>query len=199
MFRSLLALLCLAVLASACGEDGRDLTPPSPDATIAERPPDSTTSTVAPPTTPAPAPSMQLLAPAFAPGTQLPLQFTCAGGSQRPALTWLDVPAGTVELAIIVRRVDDESVLWAVTGIDPTLPGLDGGPLPPPALEHVREDGEAAWIGPCPDDDTVRTYEWELFAMASPSGLTAEATAQEAVDSADIRSTNRAIITAFSP
>lgn len=142
---------------------------------------------------------MQVLSPAFAPGGQLPLRFTCAGGSQRPALTWLDVPAGTVELAVIVRRVDDESILWAVTGVDPELPGLDAGPLPPPALEHVRTDGEAAWVGPCPDDDTVRTYEWELFALASPSGLTAEASAEEASDSADIRSTTRAVITAFSP
>ncbi len=104
------------------------------------------------------------------------------GRSQRPAITWLEVPTGTVELAIIVRRGDDQSILWAVTGIDPALPGLDAGPVPAPAREHVRADGEAAWVGPCADDDTVRTYEWELFALASPSGLTAEATAQEAAD-----------------
>lgn len=198
MLRRLLVVVCLIALAG-CGEDGRDLRPPPPGATIAERPPDSTTSTVAPPTSPAPAPTMQLVSPAFAPGTQLPQRFTCTGGSQRPALTWLNVPAGTVELAIIVRRSDDDAILWAVTGIDPALPGLDDGQIPAPATEHAREDGESAWIGPCPDDDTVRTYEWELYALATPSGLTAEATAQEAVDSADIRSTSRAVITAFSP
>ncbi len=199
VFGRLLVAICLAALAVGCSDDGRDLQPPPPDATIAERPPDSTTTIAPPPTTSAPAPTMQVLSPAFAPGAQLPARFTCAGGSQRPAITWLDVPAGTVELAIIVRRGDDRSILWAVTGIDPALPGLDSGPVPAPAREHVRADGEAAWVGPCADDDTVRTYEWELFALASPAGLTAEATAQEAADAADIRSTTRAVITAFSP
>ncbi len=199
VFGRLLLVICLGALAVGCGEDGRDLQPPPPGATIAERPPDSTTSSAPPPTTVAPAPTMQLLSPAFAPGGQLPPRFTCAGGSQRPALTWLEVPAGTAELAIIVRRGDDRSILWAVTGIDPTLPGLDAGPVPAPALEHVRADGEAAWVGPCPDDETVRTYEWELYALASPTGLTADASAQEAADAADIRSTTRAVITAFSP
>ena len=200
VFGRLLVAICLAALAVGCStDDGRDLEPPPPGATIADRPPDSTTTTAPPPTTPAPTPTLQLLSPAFSPGGQLPFRFTCAGGSQRPALTWLDVPVGTVELAVIVRRADDRSILWAVTGIDPTLPGVDGGPIPEPAREHVRSDGESAWVGPCADDDTVRTYEWELLALASASGLTAEATAEEAADAADIRSTTRSVITSFSP
>ncbi len=199
VFGRLFLLSCAIVFAVACSDDGRSLQSPPSGATIAERAPDTTATTTPPPTTPTPAPMMQLISPGFASGAQLPAQYTCTGGSQRPALSWLDVPAGTVELAVVVRRIDDQEILWVATGIDPALPGLDSVPIETPAIEHVRADGESTWIGPCPDDPTVQTYEWVLYALASPAGLTEAATADEAADAADIRSTVRATISAFSP
>lgn len=166
--RCLLAGLALA----ACDTgDGRTLRPPAPGVTAPELPTSSTSTTAAavigPPVGSEEQPPLVLTSPAFAPGAAIPERFSCDGADVSPPLQWEGVPAGTVELAVVVRDPDapsGEFVHWVVVAIDPVVTGFGEGGLPETAVEIH------SWRGPCAPPGETHTYLFDLYALTAPSG-----------------------------
>lgn len=160
---------------AACTDDGRALREPSPDQTT------STVSTVAPadpgsgPAVTAssvPIDPMRLSSPTIAEAGTIPDDYTCWGRDVSPPLRWGPVPPDTVELALVVRDVDAGGfVHWVITGLPPSTGGLAEGTVPAGAEEALNDFGRPGWAGPCPTDDT-HNYEFRLYALAQPSGVT---------------------------
>ena len=71
---------------------------------------------------------------AFADGTDIPLKYTGAGTSTSPAITWTNVPAGTVtfvlhmhDLEVSRMKTTDDQLHWLVWNIPGTETGLPEG------------------------------------------------------------------------
>ena len=196
----------VALSFAGCGSDGTELRSPSPDltTTTASTTVTTSTSTSTPSTQPATAdgpggdagdaggaastPStaatgvFQLTSPAFTEGGTIPDEFTCVGDDVSPPLAWSGVPAGTVELAVVVRDPDaDGFVHWVVAGLPATTGGLANGNPPAGATEALNDFGRAGWGGPCPPSE-VHHYDFRIYALSAPSGVAAETAAAEAAD-----------------
>jgi Raf kinase inhibitor-like YbhB/YbcL family protein len=81
-----------------------------------------------------PRPAFTLTTSAFLDGTDIPLRFTQAGAQTSPALTWTNVPAGTVSFVVQVRDPDvarnktiEDQLHWLVWNIPATATGLPEG------------------------------------------------------------------------
>ena len=79
-----------------------------------------------------------LSSPTLAGGLALPRANTCDGRNQTPALSWKNIPTGTAELVIfaISTRPVGRSLFydWAISGVNPTLQGIQAGQLPAGAV-----------------------------------------------------------------
>jgi Raf kinase inhibitor-like YbhB/YbcL family protein len=193
------AVVALAVAAAmpglaACGDndEGRTLRPPSPDQTTttvattsttagvdagsatgdtgssaegsAGAAADATTTTLRP---------MRLSSSAIPEGGEFPAELTCRGADMSPPLLWTDVPAGTAELAVVVRDVDaDGFVHWVVAGMPATTGGIAQATSPAGAVEATNDFGRPGWAGPCPPSGTHH-YDIRVYALAEPSGVAA--------------------------
>ena len=196
--RWVLATCAVALLVAGCGDDGRELRAPSPDQTTTSA---STTSTAAPSTTevvagtgggtggdqgsgatapPTTATTLRLTSPAFGNGQPIPPEYTCVGDDVSPPLAWSGAPAGTAELALVVRDPDaDGFIHWVIAGLPPDGTGLARGDPPPQAVQGLNDFGREGWSGPCPPSGT-HNYDFRLYALAEPSGLAAGAAGAEA-------------------
>ena len=73
---------------------------------------------------------------AFGDPRQIADVHTCAGANVSPALSWTEIPAGTVEIAVMMqgeppmRGPAREQVPWAVVGIAPTVTDMAAGTVP---------------------------------------------------------------------
>jgi phosphatidylethanolamine-binding protein (PEBP) family uncharacterized protein len=81
------------------------------------------------------APPLALTTTAFPDGGVIPDKYTQAGEQVSPALTWTNVPAGTVSFVLNMRDPDvarnkgsEDQVHWLVWGIPGTAKGLTEGP-----------------------------------------------------------------------
>jgi Raf kinase inhibitor-like YbhB/YbcL family protein len=171
-------------LAAACGaaDDGRALRPPSAEqttTTVATSLPAATgvdagsaTGDGGASTAPQPEP-MVLTSPVIPEGGEVPVDYTCRGADRSPPLSWTAPPAGTVELALVVRDIDAEGfVQWVLAGIDPGTGGVAEATPPAGAVEATNDFGRPGWAGPCPTDDTHH-YDIRVYALSQPSGVTA--------------------------
>jgi len=154
------AVLTIALgvgLAAGCStDDGRTLAP-------ARAPLPAATTTVPPSTVPlttVPAP-MRLFAP-WSSGEAIPGRYGCDTRAVAPALSWIDVPPGTVELALEVSAAGSTEQVLA--GIEPTSSGLSEAELPFGAFWWPPSDVGAAWQGACPSDPDVE-YRFTLYAL----------------------------------
>jgi Raf kinase inhibitor-like YbhB/YbcL family protein len=191
---------------AGCGNDGTELRSPSPDLTTTTA--STTASTTATTSTPSTAPAtgdgpsgdagdaggaastastaatgvFQLTSPAFTEGGTIPDEFTCVGDDVSPPRAWSGGPAGTVELALVVRDPDaDGFVHWVVAGLPAATGGLAKGKPPAGATQALNDFGRAGWAGPCPPSD-VHHYDFRIYALSAPSGVAAETAAAEAAD-----------------
>jgi Raf kinase inhibitor-like YbhB/YbcL family protein len=185
--RWVFATCAVALLLAGCADDGRELRAPSSDQTTTSA---STTSTVAPSTTevaagtgggsggaaaPTTATTLRLTSPAFGNGQPIPPEYTCVGDDVSPPLAWTGVPAGTAELALVVRDPDaDGFIHWVIAGLPPDAAGLARADPPAQAVEELNDFGRQGWSGPCPPSGT-HNYDFRLYALAEPSGLAAGA------------------------
>ena len=181
-----IALLALSAMVLAAGpacaaaDDGRVLRAPSADQTT------TTVATSLPPTTAGvdagsasgeggstaslPDP-MILTSPVIVEAGEVPVHHTCRGADRSPPLSWTMPPAGTVELAVVVRDVDAEGfVHWVIAGIDPDTGGVAEATPPAGSVEASNDFGRPGWAGPCPTDDTHH-YDIRVYALAHPSGI----------------------------
>lgn len=181
--RVLLATLAaLLLFAPGCSDsdDGDDAaTTQDPASTAVSAP--ATSSTVSDPAEPVPstAPastsaSLQFSVEGVTGGSNVPVEFTCDGANETPAVTIESVPESIEELALIVDDPDAPTaspfVHWVVYGIGPDTTVVDDGDT---GLTYGLNDaGTDAWFGPCPPpDDGLHTYRWRLVGLSAPTGL----------------------------
>jgi Raf kinase inhibitor-like YbhB/YbcL family protein len=130
----------------------------------------------APAAAPAAGPPLTLTTTAFPDGGVIPDKYTQAGEQVSPALTWTNVPAGTVSFVLNMRDPDvarnktsEDQVHWVVWGIPGTAKGLTEGqpkgPTLPDGSQQISASGQvyrgpgAAAAGP------RHHYTFELFAL----------------------------------
>ncbi len=122
------------------------------------------------------APPLTLTTTAFPDGGVIPDKYTQAGEQVSPALTWTNVPAGTVSFVLNMRDPDvarnktsEDQVHWLVWGIPGTAKGMSEGqpkgPTLPDGSQQISATGQvyrgpgAAAAGP------RHHYTFELFAL----------------------------------
>ncbi|MEO6651058.1 MAG: YbhB/YbcL family Raf kinase inhibitor-like protein [Ilumatobacteraceae bacterium] len=163
--RSRVLLLVIAALVlGACGDrSGKTLETPiydPPELPVVE-------SSLPPEPTAPPSAIMPLaLTASWVDGATVPGRQTCLGDGVSPALTWTNVPAGTIELAVTV--VDDDAegfVHWVVYAIQPDQPGLIEGQLPEVAFEWVNSAGQRPFEPLCPPSGETHRYRFTLYAL----------------------------------
>ncbi|HEX8112760.1 MAG TPA: YbhB/YbcL family Raf kinase inhibitor-like protein [Kofleriaceae bacterium] len=114
---------------------------------------------------------MRLISPAFRDGGEIPEKYAKDGEDRSPPLTWSDVPAEAVSLALIVDDPDAPRgtwTHWVVTDLPARTTGLQEGAT----AGHVglNDWKHAAWNGPAPPQGRHR-YEFKLFALDRELGL----------------------------
>ncbi len=133
-----------------------------------------------------------LASPAFAPGGQIPVEYTCSGADISPPLIWSQVPAGTGSLVLVIEDPDAPSGVfrhWAVFDIPAGAHGLAAGyraNQPAGRLRQARNDfGSIGYGGPCPPPGPAHHYRFRLLAVSRPTlDLTAPATALDVLRAA---------------
>jgi len=129
--------------------------------------------------------TLKLTSPAFAPGSPIPIKYSCDGANASPPLEW-NFPAGEAQsFALIVDDPDAPGrtwVHWVIYNIPGTSARLPEGVPPEAELANgvnlgVNSSGELGYAGPCPPGATHR-YFFRLYALDSvldsAPGLTAE-------------------------
>jgi Raf kinase inhibitor-like YbhB/YbcL family protein len=135
---------------------------------------------------------LMLVSPAFAPGGQIPSEYTCDGADISPALSWSGVPAGTESLVLIVEDPDAPSGIfrhWVVFDIPPQTRGLPAGygrNQPAAGFREARNDfGNSGYGGPCPPGGGAHHYNFRLLAISRPTlQLTPAATGADVLQAA---------------
>jgi Raf kinase inhibitor-like YbhB/YbcL family protein len=122
------------------------------------------------------APPLTLTTTAFPDGGVIPDRYTQAGEQVSPALTWTNVPAGTVSFVLNMRDPDvarnktsEDQVHWVVWGIPGTAKGLSEGqpkgPTLPDGSQQISATGQV-YRGPgAPATGPRHHYTFELFAL----------------------------------
>ena len=173
--RFLLVAALLAVssgLLLACGSSGRSLRDPKPGATAPPRK-ESAAGTLTPTTDNAEG-VFGLASTAWSPGGQIPKKFTCDGDNVSPPIAVFSPPAGTVEMAIVghrsrhtVRSLGAHRA-GADFGVHRGRRGSRRAQYRPPTRA-----GAGQYTGPCPPAGEEHTYEFTVYALPAPSGVTA--------------------------
>jgi len=167
-----------ALILSSCGTSGRTLRDPKTGATAPDRKNSGSISSESP------APSGAVITgaafsfstAAWPSGGAIPRAYTCDGANTSPPLTISNSPKGAVELVLVVtnQNTPTES-LWMLAGIGPLTMTIPQGGVPSGAIQIVNSSGVATWRGPCPKTDQ-NIYEFSIYALNKPSGLTAVST-----------------------
>jgi Raf kinase inhibitor-like YbhB/YbcL family protein len=178
-------LAASAVVASASGVAAQ---PPPAAPPTAQRPASTT-----PPGGPAiqarrgPVHVITLSTTSWSDGGQIPQKHTQAGEQVSPAITWSDVPEGTVSFVLIVRDLDavtaigtDDILHWLVWNIPGSARGLPEavpqGPQLPDGTRQISASGPY-YRGPgAPASGPAHHYTFELYALDTmldipPAGL----------------------------
>jgi len=178
-----LAIAALAISLAACGTNGRTMDEPKPGATAPARKNAGSTvpanANAAVDSTSSPqnrSTAFTLSTSAWKSGQSIPKPFTCDGVNTSPPFTISGVPAGTTELVFVVSNQNDlNQTLWLLAGIGPATVSIPQGGVPTGAIQITNSSGTPRWSGPCPTTG-ANDYEFALYALASPSGLTTSST-----------------------
>jgi Raf kinase inhibitor-like YbhB/YbcL family protein len=120
--------------------------------------------------------TLTLTSPAFKPGAEIPVKYTCEGADTSPPLEWSGVPPRAKSLALIVDDPDAPDpkapkmtyVHWVLYDIPPTATrlaeGAVKGGLPPGAREGKNDWKRTGYGGPCPPIGRHR-YFFKLYAL----------------------------------
>lgn len=170
----LISAAAILVLASGCS-DSSDNSPTADSDTTTASPDTSAPPTSAPgTTTPAGPVAFLFTVDGVTGGGSVPIEYTCDGANETPALTIEGVPTNVEELALIVddpdAPTDSPFVHWAVYGIGPDTTTITDGD---PSLTYGTTDaGTDTWFGPCPPPgDGLHTYRWKLFGLSTAMDL----------------------------
>jgi len=176
------ALIGFVLFMGACSDDGREMKLPADNqnesimtTTLA---PDDQGSfdTAAPETDLDDHGSETQLFTSWPDGSDIPIENTCLGLDQSPALNWTAPPVGTVSLAIILIDTSNTKqnpagfVHWVMANIDPSVTSLLAGETPTGAIVgandfSIPEVPSIGYRGPCPPAGETHTYVLEMHAL----------------------------------
>lgn len=98
--------------------------------------------------------------------TPIPTKYTCDGQNVSPAITWADLPPGTVEVAIQVIDLEAENYIhWVITGLRPEAGSIAEGSSPMGAVQAKNSKGTIGYTGPCPPKGSTHNYLYEVAAL----------------------------------
>ena len=129
--------------------------------------------------------NIELTSTQFSDGRDIPGVHTCYGLDRSPALSWSDVPSGTLSLALIVGQPDapggDDRAHWVIYDLPQDVTGL---PVNISITEKTvlggkqgRNDSKRlGWEGPCPErgGDHEGSYVFNLYALDTVLGIDVE-------------------------
>jgi Raf kinase inhibitor-like YbhB/YbcL family protein len=119
--------------------------------------------------------NIQLRSSAFNDHDMMPRRLSRLGANVSPPLSWSDPPEGTAQLVLLVEDPDAGEppfLHWLVTGIDPSVRGVEEGQVPRGGRESVNGYGEIGWGGPQPPKgDPAHRFFFHLYAVDQPLAL----------------------------
>lgn len=124
---------------------------------------------------------MTIISPAFEPGEEIPVEYTCDGENLSPPLEFYDVPKNTKSLALILDDPDAPAGVfthWVVWNISPETPEIEEGVPVSGAVEGVNSAGRTGYTGPCPPTGTHHYY-FRLYALSDRIDLPNSSTREE--------------------
>ena len=110
---------------------------------------------------------LEVSSSAFAPGGNIPAQFSCKGDNMNPPLEIHGLPSGAKSLVLILDDPDAPGGLfthWIVWNIDPSTSGIAQKSVPGGGVEGTNDFGKKGYGGPCPPSGTHR-YVFHVFAL----------------------------------
>lgn len=128
-----------------------------------------------------------VLSSAFASGTYIPDDFTCAGVDRSPPLRWEQAPAGTRSFVVICDDPDAPKgtwVHWILFNIPAEMNILQGnlprdGRLPGGMIQGKNDFGKIGYNGPCPPKGKAHRYYFKVYALDTMLDLPPGATKAE--------------------
>jgi len=118
---------------------------------------------------------------AFRDRDDMPLQYGCKGGGQKPPLMLSDVPSTTKSLVLIVDDPDAPSgtfTHWVVWNIPPSSTTLSGG------VEGKNSAGNIGYTPPCPPSGEHH-YHFKVLALDAMLNLPAGSDRAEVLRAAE--------------
>ena len=110
---------------------------------------------------------LELTSDAFQNGQPIPVQYTCDGADQTPALHWGEPPPGTRSFALVIDDPDAPSGTfrhWGVFDIPASARSIGGGQKA--GTEVTNDFGKSGYGGPCPPKGHgPHHYHFKLFAL----------------------------------
>lgn len=110
---------------------------------------------------------MKIVSPMFEDNGEIPQQYTCEGENINPPLIFGEIPENTKSLLLIMDDPDAVSGLWThwiVANIPPDTKEIPENSTPP-GIETVNSSGKPGYMGPCPPNDPVHHYRFQLYAL----------------------------------
>lgn len=165
-----------------------EINPPAANFTA----PTSTTDTTSTPNSFTPIPIMQITSPAFSNNGSIPSKYTCdVAAPVSPPLSFLDVPANTKSLALIVQDPDvPQQVLpagvfdhWVAFNIPPETTVVAEGSAP--GTQGNNGAGKPGYAAPCPPaqfQPNEHRYIFTVYALDNTLALQPGATKQQVQD-----------------
>lgn len=110
---------------------------------------------------------MQITSSTFKHQQAIPARYTCDGPNLSPPLSFIDVPASTKSLALVVDDPDAPAgtwVHWTIWNIPHTTTTITENSVPAGAVEGTTSFGQPGYGGPCPPSGTHH-YVFKLYAL----------------------------------
>jgi hypothetical protein len=124
---------------------------------------------------------MKITSSVFEHQGNIPKQYTCDGEDISPPLSFINIPAGTRSLALIVDDPDAPAktwVHWVVFNIPPETDEITQNTIPVKAQEGITDFQNIGYGGPCPPSGTHR-YFFKLYALDTILQLDSGASKEE--------------------
>jgi Raf kinase inhibitor-like YbhB/YbcL family protein len=138
------------------------------------------------PATPPPPSKFKLISSAYAEGSMIPTQFSCADpNAASPALSWTNPPANTVSFAIVMHDTDAAPmkgvmdvthwIFWGIPGASTSVAaGVKPDSMPDGIMQGVNIRKVNGYQPPCPPPGaTPHHYIFEIYALDSKLDLPA--------------------------
>ncbi len=171
-----LTVLLVALSIAACSPSDDQVETDTEPTSTTTAPIEQTTTTTLPP-------AFEVSSPAFDPGGEIPVEYTCDGSDVSPELNVVGIPEGTAAIAVFVDDPDAPLGTWThwLEFDIPTGSGSYDFPrdAPPAGVAGVNSWHLEGYMGPCPPAGEEHTYHFAVFALDEllglPSGVDTEA------------------------